>query len=108
MTVQDPFDGTPLSGEGVNVCVNGDDVKVLIHRSEEDRVAVARRISPTDPTHVGNAIVEWQGSPKFWGRDEILVLYLGRTDAISALLVSVLGQPFAQGFGGAVPLREEC
>lgn len=108
MTVRDPFAGMPLAAEGVNVCVNGEDVQVFAYSSQEERVVAARRISPTDPTHVGNAIVEWQGSPKFWGRDRILVLYFGRTDAISALLVSVLGQPFAQGFAGAVPLREEC
>ncbi len=98
------FDGTPLAPQAVVVCVGLQDLRVYSYASAEERAAAARRIDPNDPSNIGTSIVDWAGEPKFWQRDRILVLYLGRDQPTIDLLVSVLGQPFARG-AGRPPLR---
>lgn len=96
-TVADSFDGQPLAFEQVTVCVDGEIIRVFSYSSEQERGAVASRIDPTDPTNVGTGIVEWDGWPKFWQRDRIIVLYLGSDQATIDLLSGLMGDPFAQG-----------
>ena len=95
--VSDSFDGEPLAAVQTIVCVNGQDVRVFVFGTEQERMAASAGIDPTDPSHVGTSIVEWDGSPKFWQRDRIIVLYLGRDEATIDLLTELMGDPFAQG-----------
>jgi hypothetical protein len=93
------FDAAPLSGQAALMCVNGQEVRVYSYPSDQERAAAASRIDPTDPSNVGTAIIDWAGNPRFWQRDRIVVLYLGRDQATEALLTTILGPPFARGLG---------
>lgn len=95
--VSDSFDGEPLATVQTIICVDGEDVRVFPYASEQERAAVSAQINPTDPTNIGSSIVEWDGWPKFWQRDRIIVLYLGRDEATIELLTELMGDPFAQG-----------
>ncbi len=90
-----------LGGRGARVCVAGQQVDVYAYESAPDRVAAAARIDATDPSKVGTAIVEWAGNPRFWQRDRLIVLYLGSDPAVEGRITSVLGEPFARGWGPA-------
>jgi hypothetical protein len=76
--------------------------------SAGERAAVASRIDPVDPSNLGTSIVEWDGRPRFWQGDRILVLYLGESAATHALLTSILGPPFAEGPGRAPLQASDC
>ena len=70
-------------------------------------------VNRDDPSFVGHGIVEWIGPPRFWLRDEVIVVYVGDDDALDAALRSILGRPFAEriGFEGrALPdrLKRDC
>lgn len=93
------FSSDPLGGKGRLVCVGGKEVRVYLFESEQAAATAADRIDPDDPSHVGAAIVEWAGNPRFWHRGPILVLYLGEDQETEDLLTEVLGTPFARGSG---------
>lgn len=95
--VADSFDGQPLAQVQTLVCVDGEEVRIFTYGSELERAAVSAQIDPTDPTNIGTSIVEWDGWPKFWQRDRIIVLYLGRDDDTIGLLTELMGDPFAEG-----------
>lgn len=99
------FSPDPLSGQGVLLCVGGEPVRVYVFGSPAERSQVASRIKPSDPSNIGTSIVEWMGTPRFWQRDRVLVLYLGQNPATETLLSSLLGEPFAKGRAGRAPLR---
>jgi hypothetical protein len=65
---------------------------------------VVQKIDPKDPSNVGTGIVEWAGAPRFWLRDNVIVLYLGQDAATDAALRALLGTPFAEGEAGRMPL----
>lgn len=103
------FNTEPLGGQGVSLCVAGQQVSVYVYATAQEREVVAARIDPTDPSNLGTSIVEWAGNPKFWQADRIIVLYLGGDPAVEAGLSSVLGQPFARGQGrDPGPGRHAC
>lgn len=106
-TNQGSFTPDPFPGKGVSLCVNGQPVNVYVFASAAEREQASGGIDRTDPFHVGTAIVEWIGSPRFWERDRILVLYLGPDPAVEALVTSVLGPPFARGGLGRPPQPPE-
>jgi hypothetical protein len=91
------FTADPLAGEGVNLCVNGQRVAVYSFATGDDRASGQALIDPNDPWHVGNAIVEWLGTPRFWARDLIIVGYNGADAEVQALITAALGAPFAVG-----------
>ncbi len=101
--IEETFDPEPLGGRGVLLCVAGQQVRVYVYETAEERAAVAARQDPRDPSNVGTAMVEWAGSPRFWQRDRLIVLYLGSDPAVEAGLTSLLGEPFASGAGRAGP-----
>lgn len=104
-----PFSTEPLGGEGIGLCVAGQQVSVYVYPTPEDREAVASRIDPADPSNLGTTIVEWAGNPKFWQADRILVLYLGSDPAVEGGISAILGQPFARGQGrDRGPNRHSC
>lgn len=103
------FNTDPLGGQGLGLCVAGQQVRVYAYSTPEDREAVAARIDPTDPSNLGTTIVEWAGNPKFWQADRILVLYLGSDLAVESGITTILGQPFARGQGrNPGPDRHTC
>jgi hypothetical protein len=81
------------------MCVGTEPVRLYVFGSERDRMAAAAQINPTDPSNMGTSMVDWDGRPRFWQRDRLLILYLGEDAATETLLQSVLGQPFASGQG---------
>ncbi len=104
----DSFDGQPLAMEQVLVCANGEEIRVFSYGTQDERVAVSSRIDPADPSNVGTSIVEWDGWPKLWGRDRILVVYLGRDEATIDALTELMGEPFAQGANNPQRLLAGC
>jgi len=93
------FGTDPLGGNGRILCVNAEEVRVYLFGSEDLASAAAARIDPNDPSNLGTAIVEWAGTPRFWQRGPMLVLYLGEDQATEDSLRSILGEPFARGAG---------
>lgn len=103
------FNPMPLGGLGARVCVDGQTVRIYEFEAESERAAAAAGIDPADPSHVGTAIVEWAGNPRFWQWDRVIVLYLGSDHAVEARITSVLGPPFARGQGrDPGPDRDDC
>ena len=102
--------GLPFGVSGLKLCVAGQKVWVYAYASADEAARVAGTIDPTDPSHVGaSIIVSWQGNPRFWQRDRLLVLYLGADRATEELLTDVLGQPFAAGAGRQTdPSADAC
>ncbi|MFP5342551.1 MAG: hypothetical protein ACLGIJ_06475, partial [Candidatus Limnocylindria bacterium] len=101
----------PLGGRGVALCVAGQKVRLNVYASADEAARVAGTIDPTDPSHIGDSmIVSWQGDPKFWSRDRMLVLFLGADGAVATqVLIDVLGPPFAAGSGRqAGPSGDAC
>ena len=90
------FLAEPLRGEGVLVCVGTEAVQVYVLKDHEAALAAASTIDPDDPSKIGTSIVDWAGSPRFWLRDRIIVLYVGEDAATDAALRNLLGRPFAE------------
>ena len=91
------FVADPLAGQGVNLCIDGQNVAVYSFATSDDRQKGQARIDPTDPFHVGNAIVEWLGTPRFWSRELIIVGYNGSDHAVVTRITAALGAPFVVG-----------
>jgi hypothetical protein len=102
----DLFSPDPLTGQDVVLCVGAEPVRLYVFGSVGDRVQAASRIDPKDPSNMGTSIVDWNGAPRFWQRDRMLILYLGTNADTEALLRGILGQPFASGIGRP-PLRDD-
>lgn len=98
------FLAEPLPGEGILVCVGQEPVQVYVLKDHEAALEAASRIDRDDPSKVGTSIVEWAGTPRFWLRDRIIVLYVGDDADTETVLRNVLGEPFAQGQAGRPPL----
>lgn len=93
----DAFAADPLAGDGITLCVDGQRVAVYSFATSDDRLRGQSRIDATDPWHVGNAIVEWVGTPRFWARDLIVVGYNGSDQTLMTRMTAALGAPFAVG-----------
>jgi hypothetical protein len=98
------FSTDPIGGEGKTVCVGEETVQVYQFIDHEAALAISRKIDPRDPSKVGSSLVDWAGVPRFWLRDRVIVLYLGQDAATDAALRALLGQPFAEGQPGRMPL----
>lgn len=104
------FNTMPLGGRGIGLCVAGQKVRLNVFDSADEAARVAGSIDPTDPSHIGaSTSVSWQGDPRFWQRDRLLVLYLGADRTTEQILIDVLGSPFAAGSGRqADPSTDAC
>ncbi len=102
------FQTTPLSGRGVVLCVLGRPIQVYEYASAAERTKASADIDPTDPSHIGNSIVEWRGNPRFWQRDRIIIQYLGQDPAVEGILSSVIGPPFAKSGGRGLGPDPAC
>lgn len=98
------FATEPIGGEGFLVCIGKEPVQVYLFKDHEAALATVRKVDPDDPSKIGTSIVTWMGTPRFWLRDRIVVLYLGQDAATETALRTVLGRTFAEGQAGPPPL----
>ena len=94
-----PFEGEPVGGQGVALCVDGNQVNVYVFADAAEAASRAAMIDPKDPSNLGTSIVSWVGNPRFWQADRLLVLYLGDDPVVETGLRAALGAPFAEGQG---------
>jgi hypothetical protein len=93
------FAGDPLDAQGGLMCVGSEPVQLYVFGSVRDREEAVQRIDPTNPSDMGTTMVDWNGRPRLWQRDRMIVVYLGEDAATEALLRGVMGEPFASGQG---------
>ena len=101
-----PFVADPFQAHGVVMCLAKEPVRLYVFGSVRERMEAAAKIDPTNPSNIGTSMVDWNGRPRFWARDRLVILYLGEDAATEALLVNALGQPFAAA-QGRPPLSED-
>ena len=99
-----PFATEPIGGEGVALCVGAETVQTYRLIDHEAALAASAKIDRDDPSIIGTSHVTWTGKPRFWLRENLILLYLGQDLATDAALRSLLGPPFAEGEAGAMPL----
>lgn len=106
--VGDVFGADPFMAQGFVVCVGTEQVRMYVFPSIGDRFEAAAKINPTDASDIGTAMVSWNGRPRFWQVDRLLVLYLGEDQATETALRTLLGPPFASGEGRALLPDPSC
>jgi len=74
--------------------VHGEDVQVFQYASTAAADAEATPIS-RDGRAVGTRKIHWIGSPHFFKKGKLLVLYVGDSDKVLGSLEAVLGQQLA-------------
>ena len=74
--------------------VNGQSVRVFEYPGANSAVADAARVAP-DGTPIGSTQITWVDPPRFYMRGQLIVLYVGRDEDVSAMLEDVLGPPIA-------------
>lgn len=102
------FAADPFAAQGFLLCVGTEQVRMYVFPSIGDRVKAAATIDKTNPSNVGAAMVSWNGRPRFWQVDRLLLLYLGEDAPTETLLRNVLGPPFASGAGRVVLPDPAC
>lgn len=93
------FAGDPFDARGGLLCVGKEPVQLYVFGSVRDREAAGKKIDPANPANMGTTMVDWNGRPRMWQRDRMIIVYLGEDAATEALLRSILGDPFASGQG---------
>lgn len=88
--VDQPFFSIP----GRMIKVHGEDVQVFQYANTAAADAEAAPIS-RDGSGVGTRKIHWIGSPHFFKKGKLLVLYVGDNDKVLGSLGAVLGQQFA-------------
>lgn len=88
--VDQPF----FSITGRMIKVHGEDVQVFQYANAAAANAEAAPIS-RDGRAVGTRKIHWIGSPHFFKKEKLLVLYVGDNDKVLGSLEAVLGQQFA-------------
>jgi hypothetical protein len=81
--------------EGRSLTLNGSDVQVFEYPSVSAREADSALISP-DGSEIGTTMVTWVDQPTFWAKGKLIVLYVGRDQAIIDLLAGALGEPITE------------
>ena len=88
--VEQPF----LSIEGKMIKIGDEDVQVFQYSEAAQADAQAALVSP-DGSTVGTSKIRWIGSPHFYKRGKLLVLYLGDDAKVIKALDAALGRQFA-------------
>ena len=88
--VDQPF----LSVTGRMIKVHGEDVQVFQYANAAAAQAETAPIS-RDGTAVGTRKIHWVGSPHFYRKGRLVVLYVGDTDKVRRALAAALGPQFA-------------
>ncbi|MDQ3260220.1 MAG: hypothetical protein M3Q00_05450 [Pseudomonadota bacterium] len=89
-TVDQPF----FSVKGRMIKIGGEDVQVFQYSHAAAADAQAALVS-TDGSAVGTSKLHWVGSPHFYKKGKLLVLYLGDDDKVLKALDAVLARQFA-------------
>ncbi len=89
-SISQPF----FTVEGIVILVNGDDVQVFEYPTFIDAEFDARKVSP-DGSSIGTSMPFWIGSPHFYLKENIIVLYVGDNLDTLSIIESVLGSQFA-------------
>ncbi len=90
-----PRDSNPFfSVPATVVSVNGESVSVFRYARATDADREAATISP-DGGSVGTSMIAWMGSPHFYKKDALIVLYVGSSAAVTAALTGALGLQIA-------------
>ncbi len=74
--------------------LNGENLYAFEYGSGAEATADATRIA-ADGASIGTTRISWVSDPHFYRSGNLIVLYVGRTSPILALLQSVLGQQIA-------------
>lgn len=90
--VSQPF----FSVEGRALTVNGENVQVFQYRTAEAADKEAKQISP-DGSGTGTSMVSWVGTPHFFKKGRLIVLYVGESPKLQEALRASLGAQFAGG-----------
>ena len=90
--VEQPFFSVP----GKVIALYGDHVQIFEYPGSAAADAQAALVSPDGMT-VGTAKPHWLGTPHFYKRDRLLVLYLGDNAKVLRALRARLGRQFAGG-----------
>ncbi|MDQ3803178.1 MAG: hypothetical protein M3416_04915 [Acidobacteriota bacterium] len=88
--VSQPF----FSVEGHALNVDGENVQVFQYRTAGAAEKEAGQVSP-DGSSVGASIMSWVGTPHFFKREKIIVLYVGDNPRVLDALRAALGVQFA-------------
>lgn len=87
----------PLFGvEGNIIKVNETDVQVFEYEGVEEMELDSSQIT-SDGSSSATTVITWIDTPHFYKSGRLIVLYVGRNEAILSLLESALGPPFAGG-----------
>ncbi len=90
-----PRDAYPFfSVNASRLTVNGDDVFVFEYASAAAASQQAALVSPAG-SPIGGTQIAWLDTPRFYTKDRLIVLYVGRKPEVIAPLEAVLGPPFA-------------
>jgi hypothetical protein len=89
-SAEQPF----LSVKGLMLKVHGEDVQVFQFHDAPAADKQADAVSP-DGSAVGTAKIHWIGSPHFYKKGRLLVLYVGEESKVLKALQAVLGPQFA-------------
>jgi hypothetical protein len=90
--VEQPF----FSVTGKVIALYGDRVQIFEYPGSAEAGAQAALVSPDGMT-VGTAKPHWLGTPHFYRKDRLLVLYLGDDEKVLKALEARLGRQFAGG-----------
>lgn len=91
-----PIDSNPFfSVATTNLKVDGLTVHVWEYATAAEADAEAALVGPDGYEIIGRAMVDWVGPPHWYRGSRILVLYVGRDEAVLSMLASVLGPQIA-------------
>lgn len=93
-TVFQPF----FSAQGRVLNVNGESVQVFAYATAEEATAEEAYIDPDGDSFKTDemaGIITWVAAPHFFRKDQLLILYVGDSEAILEALKRLLGSQFA-------------
>jgi hypothetical protein len=104
VVIGDPVSEPFFSAPGRLLLVNGQEVQALRFQTPAAATAAARAVSPdgysVGPSEEGVTTVtqiDWIGTPHFYQRGRLILLYVGDAVATQQVLRDVLGSSFAGG-----------
>ena len=91
----EPRDAFPFfSVQAKRLVANGDDVHVFEYASAAAATSDAAKV-PAAGTPIGTTQITWIAPPRFYRKDQLIVLYVGSKADVVRALEAVLGKPFA-------------
>ena len=89
-------------GDPSDYRVNDEMIGVVTYRTTARRTVDTDAIDRDDPSELRwpdgrTAQIQWMTDPSFWGRDRIMVIYTGTSQALKDLLSEILGPALVGG-----------